>query len=182
VHRFLLVLTVAGSLLSFSACQPTDYTATAPDTLNTRFYCNDPEAVNYNWGFPGRPDSSICRYPSDYFSGTFSYFDSIYLADGKFDSAGSLRRYMLSLQGINRRQFSVSGFCAGGSLLLTGSRYFTASFDTTTLRGQPFCRMQDTISGTITRRLEDTTRLRISFTVVSDTGTATHRGTAYRVQ
>ena len=182
VLRPLLILAVISTLLSSSACQPTDYNVAAPDTLNGRIYCNDPEAVNYNWGFPGRPDSSLCRYPSDFFSGSFSYVDSIYLADGSFDSVGSLRQYPLLLQGLNRRQFSLSGFCTGGSLRLTADRYFNASLDTTTLYGQPFCRAQDTISGTVTRRLEDSTRLRIFFTVISDTGTSTHRGTAYRVQ
>lgn len=163
------------------SCKPTDYSATAPDTLGTRFYCNDPEAVNYNWGFPGRPDNSLCFYPSDAFAGRYQYTDSIYLDDGSFDSARSLRTYPLTLRVIDRQKFSLSGFCSGGdSLRLTATRFFRATIDTTTANGQLFCRSQDSVLGTFSRTLEDTSRLRIELRVVSDTGTTIHRGTAYR--
>jgi hypothetical protein len=164
----------------FSSCKPVSYTVPAPDTLLTRFYCNDPEAVNFNWGFPGRPDNALCFYPADVFTGTYRFIDSIYFADGKLDSAGSLRQYMLNLVPLSRRQFALYGFCSSDSLRLSADRFFRASLDTTALKGQIFCRQQDTVSGNITRSLEDSTRLSIFFTVVSNMGTATHRGTAYR--
>ena len=167
--------------ISATSCKPTDYTATAPDTLAGRVYCNDPEAVNYNWGFPGRPDNSICRFPTDFFSGTYDYIDSLYFPDGSLDSAGSLMRDTLRLRALDRQRFSLAGFCAGGDTVrLTANRFFRASIDTLLGAGQRFCRVQDTVSGTVVRTLEDTTRLRIFFTVVSDTGTIMHRGTAYR--
>lgn len=167
--------------ISSFSCKPSDYSATAPDTLATRYYCNDPQAVNYNWGFPGRPDNTVCRYPTDFFNGTYGYTDSIYFPDGSFDSAGSVARYTLRLRAIDLQRFSLVGFCTGGdSLRLMASRFFRATIDTVVGPGQRFCRAQDTVSGTIVRTLEDTSRLNVFFTVVSDTGTTTHRGTAYR--
>ena len=163
-----------------SSCKPADYSATAPDTLGTRFYCNVPEAVNYNWGFPGRPDNSLCFYPSDLFAGRYKYTDSIYI-EGSLDSAASLSTYTLTARALNRQQFSLAGFCAGGdSLRLTATRFFRATIDTTTINGQTFCRPQDSVLGLFMRTLEDTARLRIELRVVSDTGITVHRGTAYR--
>lgn len=168
-------------IFSIFSCKPTDYSAAAPDTLSTRFYCNDPEAVNYNWGFPGQENNSLCFYPSDAFAGRYEFTDSIYQDDGSFDSAGSLRTYALTLRVLNRQQFSLSGFCAGGdSQRLTATRFFRATIDTTTVNGQALCRPQDSVLGTFTRTLEDTSRLRIELRVVSDTGITIHRGTAYR--
>lgn len=163
----------------FTSCKPESYSATAPDTLNHRFYCNDPEAVNYNWGFPGKQDNSICRYPTDFFTGTYRYIDSVYLSDGSFDSAGSLAQYILSFQTQSRQKLALYGFC-GDPLSLTAGRYFRATLDTSILGGQLSCRALDTISGSISRSLEDSTRLLVSFNIVSDSGVAAHRGTAYR--
>jgi hypothetical protein len=181
-HRlFLPGLLFGGLLAGFQACKPTDYSAAAPDTLNTRFYCNDPAAVNYNWGFPGRPDNSLCFYPSDAFAGRYNYTDSIYLPDGGLDSAASGRTYVLNLRVLDRQRFSLAGFCAGGdSLRLTATRFFRATIDTTLSNGQLFCRTQDSVLGTLTRTLVDTTRVRIELQIVSDTGRTVHRGTAYR--
>lgn len=182
-HRISFAFGIWSFLLGISAfsCKPTDYTATAPDTLANRFYCNDPEAVNYNWSFPGRPDNKVCRYPTDFFNGTYYYTDSVYFPDGSLDSAGSLVRYTLRLSALDRQRFSLAGFCTSGdSLHMTANRFFRASIDTLVGAGQRLCRAQDTVSGTVTRTLEDTARLRILFTIVSDTGTTTHRGTAYR--
>jgi hypothetical protein len=54
--------------------------------------------------------------------------------------------------------------------------------DTTKAFGQPFCRILDTLSGTITKDRFDTTNTKIKFNwkVVSDTGTYYHKGTAVK--
>jgi len=157
---------------------------TAPDTLERRFYCNTPEAVNYNWGFPGRPDSTLCFFPSDIFTGTFLFRDSVYRPDGTFDSAASQTDYLLRFLPLTRQRLALVGFCPGGgtddSVYLTADRFLRSTIDTVAGDGQIACRTQDTVSGTVIRRLGDTTRLAISFEIVSDTGTAAHRGTAYQ--
>jgi hypothetical protein len=83
------------------------------------------------------------------------------------------------------------GFCGPtDSLRFTSERTgLNASADTTiqatdtTLGfGQYFCRIQDTLSGSVSRPQNDTTNsyLFINFTVVSDTGVNFHRGTAVK--
>src|SRR4051812_10618768 len=83
-------------LALFMACKKdADPSAPRPGALDTTFYCNDPDAVNYNWGFPGTPDNSKCYYPSDIYAGTYSFTDSVYNIDNSLDSAGSLTTYLL---------------------------------------------------------------------------------------
>jgi hypothetical protein len=52
--------------------------------------------------------------------------------------------------------------------------------DTTVGKGQLFCRPVDTVNGSLQRDLADTVGLKIAFTVISDTGTRVHYGTATR--
>lgn len=156
-----------------------------PDTdprLNQRAYCNDPTAVNYNWDFPGRPDSSVCIFPSDLFAGSYRFTDSIYFAGGELDSAHSGKEYTLNIARINNTQMRLSGFCDGGQTVpLTGTRtQFRAVVDTVTVRGALFCRPVDTVIGYISRRLADSLNLSVELTVYADTGVNLHRGTLRR--
>ncbi len=166
-------------LLGMASCKPTDnkYNTTDP-RLQTNTFCNDPAAVNFNWGFPGRPDSSVCVYPSDLYKGRFSFRDSVYDQDGYLDSAASQNTYALVISTAGKNAIRISGFCAT-TLTLTAPRTgFQATLDTNAVTGQIFCRPQDTVSGTITRAFSDTTQLQIQFTVYADTSVRTHRGTA----
>lgn len=175
-----LLLLAAG----FSACEKWK-DATPPDNpaLN-KPYCNDPEAVNYNWDFPGRPDSTACIYPSDVFLGTYSYRDSLYRIDGSFDSAGSQITYLLTFHRLDRKRLAVTGWCGGtDSIHLTANRYFKSSADTTASvgTGQLFCRVLDTLSGSVSHKYPgNDSFLLVNFQVVSDTGTIMHRGTAVK--
>src|SRR6218665_3868599 len=60
-----------------------------PDLGLTNKYCNIPDAVNYNWGFPGIADSLVCYYPADVFKGDFILHDSIFGTNDSFISAHS---------------------------------------------------------------------------------------------
>lgn len=148
------------------------------DPRLVRPYCNDPEAVNYNWDFPGKPDNSVCKYPADVFAGRYQFNDSIY------DAGNSLvlrQQYTLTLTARSRSALDITGFCGpGDAIKMTASRFFRASVDTTIEAGQPFCRSLDTLSGYITRTAADDTRLKFFFTVVSDTGLSYHQGTAIK--
>ena len=149
------------------------------DPRLTRKYCNDPEAVNFNRDFPGTPDNSVCYYPADAFKGTYTFIDSIY-SGTKLQAERTLQ---LQLTAGSKVKFTVLGLCGNGSgaMTFTANRQLRAVADTTiTGKGQLFCRSRDTVSGTLTQSLTDSTRLQFSLNVVSDTGTTLHRGTAYR--
>jgi hypothetical protein len=169
--------------VALAGCKAEEETYPPTDPrLGERAYCNSPTAVNYNWDFPGRPDSSVCIFPSDLFAGTYLFTDSIYFAGGQLDSARSGQAYTLSVTRVSRTQMQLSGFCPGGQTIpLTGNRtQFQAVVDTVTLRGALFCRPVDTVSGMLSRSLTDSLNLSVALTVYSDTGVNVHRGTARR--
>jgi hypothetical protein len=177
-------------VLVFFACKKwEDPKGPGDPRIDERTYCNDPEAVNYNWNFPGKPDNTTCFYPTDIFKGTYLFTDSIYSSDNVFDSARSVGSFTLRLVPIDKYRFTVSGFCGlADSLKFTAERAtYRANADstinvsdTTFDYGQYFCRVQDTISGFLFRNRNDSTRLMIEFVVRSDTGLNFHRGTAIK--
>ena len=185
--NFTILLLIAGTLVCFSCKKWTDPAPTT-DPRITNPYCNDPDAVNYNWGFPGRPDNSICFFPSDIFNGTYLFTDSVYLASGVNTGLFVLTQQQ-TLQVIKRSQtkLEVIGFCSSGnSLFVTAHSTFVATIDTTVgdtsiiNKGQLLCRTVDTASGTITYSRVDSL-LHISIQVVSDTGITTHIGKAKKI-
>ena len=153
------------------------------DPRLTNPYRNDPTAVNYNWGFPGKPDNTVCFYPSDLFQGSYLFYDSVYLSpSGLFISADS---FIIKISKISNSKIGVTGFCnSGKQLTLTAGPTYVATMDTTvgdttTMNpGQLLCRIQDTISGTISKDRVDSNLLHINLRVVSDTGTALFVGRA----
>jgi hypothetical protein len=147
--------------------------------LDSTYYCNDPAAVNYNWGFPGIPKDSLCFYPTDVFSGTYLFKDSIYTPEGL--APVMILPLTLNMYKLTKTNLRVTGFCpSGDSLRFTVDRYYKAYGDTTVVSGQTFCNIVDTMSGTMTKYNTNDTILYVDFTVVSDTGTTYHRGTAYK--
>lgn len=176
--------------LALCACQKwQDKQPPEDPRINEKKYCNDPYALNYNWDFPGMPDSTVCIYPADIFEGNYLFTDSLYSADNTFDSAASQQSYALRITRLSINKLAVHGFCSPtDSLLFTAERStFRANADstiqltdTTTGYGQFFCRTQDTLSGFMMLSRTDSTLLKIDFTVVSDTDIRFHRGTAIR--
>jgi len=183
----LLVLMVP--VVMFSCKKWTDPAAPQDPRLDDNKYCNDPDAVNYNWNFPGTPDNSVCYYPSDLFKGTYLFTDSIYNSQSVFDSARSLQTYTLQVLPVGKKALRIVGFCgANDSLQFTAERSTyraladTTIFlnDTTKVYGQYFCRTEDTLSGFFMKNQLDTSILMIDLKVISDTGTYFHKGRAYR--
>jgi hypothetical protein len=180
-RRFFVILTLAVALYS---CKKWKDEAPTPDDRLTRPYCNDPEAINYNWDFPGKPDNTTCFFPSDIFSGTFSFTDSVYNGDLQYDT---FYTYNITLTSVSKSKFTVGGFCQGGKALnFTADRFYKSSADSlmmpdsTFLKGQIGCRTTDTLSGTILADSKGDKTLRINFTILTDTGTAYHMGTAIK--
>lgn len=166
------------ALLVFTSCEKYKDEPGQYDPRLARKYCNDPEAVNYNLDFPGTADNSVCYFPAEAFRGDYTFIDSVYSSPAKLSQQIPLTLHFTAL---SRTKMDISGFCPGSSVLhFTANRALRATGDSSILNGQPLCRPTDTISGTITRTLGDSTMLKISLNVVSDTGITTHRGTAYR--
>lgn len=173
---------IVGILLAvlIGACQKYKDKPAATDPRLTNPYCNDPNAVNYNWGFPGKPDSTTCIYPNQLFVGKYVYYDSIYQADYTF----SYRLIdTLLIFSTSHTSLKMTGFCpAGDTMALTAGVTYVATLDTTEVKGQMLCRAQDTVSGTITKNLTDTVaEVHINFTVYADTATTYHIGTALKL-
>jgi len=175
-----LLIFILGGVV-FSSCKKwQDPSATHPPGLDTMFYCNIPTAVNYNWGFPGTADNSLCFYPTDVFTGSYMMHDSVY-QDTLFLLADS---FLVSINRLSDTTMSVAGFCKNGnSIIMSADLSYTATVDTMvgdslTFRGQLLCRMLDTVAGFISKDKFDTTLLHVTFMVASDTGVATHYGSA----
>jgi hypothetical protein len=178
--RSVLLLIGICSVVLFS-CQKWQDNLSNGDPRLTHPYCNDPAAVNYNWGFPGKPDSTTCYYPTDVFKGNYLYNDSVYLPD---DSLAYVKQYTLQVNALDYTKMTVIGFCGSNHLSFTAGKYAIATADTNAVKGQTFCRTLDTLSGTLTHITNikgDTIWMGINFTVVSDTGSTTHKGTARKI-
>ena len=153
------------------------------DPRLTNPYCNDPAAVNYNWGFPGKPDNTICFYPTDDFKGRYVYYDSIYSESGS--TAGNFlyaQTDTLNIYALSHTKLIIIGFCGTDTLKMTAVT-FTASVDTvvgdtlTATQGQLLCSSNDTVNGTIFYSRIDS-QLHVNLQVVSDTWQYSHIGKA----
>lgn len=184
MNKTLTILLITVATLSVISCKKWVDPAPTTDPRINNPYCNDPEAVNYNWGFPGVPDNTLCFFPSDIFNGTYLFVDSVYQASTGF----FILTQTQTLQVVKRSQskLEVFGLCGTGSLFITAHSNFIATIDTTVgdttifNRGQLLCRTQDTAAGTITYNRIDSL-LHISIIVVSDTGITTHTGKARKI-
>jgi hypothetical protein len=163
-------------------CSKAD-TSKTDDRLSNTTYCNEPEAINYNLGFPGVPDNTKCVFPTQVFKGSYLFYDSVLDADSKFKRVDTLK---LTLAAISNVKLNLTGFCSG-AIALTANRYYKSVVDslpivngsiTTMLSGQYLCgNMKDTISGFITKNQADSTKISIDFTVATDSGIIFHKGT-----
>ncbi|MBC7553481.1 MAG: hypothetical protein H7257_05840 [Taibaiella sp.] len=173
--------------LGFSACKKWEDPAAVSDPRLTNPYCNDPDAVNYNWGFPGKPDNTLCYFPTDLFKGTWLLVDSVYITStGLFIHADSIYLNIYPIAQ-SHTKLAVLGFCGGGDTLkmTAAAASYNAAVDTTlgdslTNRGQKWCRIQDTVNGSIFNSRIDS-MLHITLQVISDTGVTTHLGKARRL-
>lgn len=172
-------------LSSFYACQKSDpYPAASEDDFDSP-YCNDPIAINYNFEFPGYVDNTTCIYPTDVFEGNYLLRDSVYNAEFALDTINEMT---VSFVRISQTELLFKGYCpSGDTVTLTADRYYKASVDSTLIMpdsilmdGQVFCRTLDTLSGTITK-VADSGKIRINFTIVSDTGINYHIGTGIKL-
>lgn len=170
---FVLLAVVVG-------CKKYTDTPGQSDPRLTRKYCNDPEAVNFNRDFPGTEDNSVCIYPANAFQGTYDFIDSVYSGNNVLQKELPLT---LQITAQSHTKMTITGLCGASQstgIAFTAARTLRATVDTTIVTGQPLCRIKDTVSGYIAGNTSDGSRIRFYLSVVSDTGTTQHMGTAYR--
>jgi hypothetical protein len=188
--RGLMAFAVLMSVIIIACKKSDSQNASAADGYNLdNPYCNDPEAVNYNHGFPGKPDNSICFYPTDVFDGVYTFEDQVFYSTEYIFSPEASDTFDITLKPVSRTQMQVFGICKGGEAIkFTADKYYRAVGDSTfvvdslKLPGQIFCNnTKDTVTGIITRTPYSDT-LTLSLAVVSDTGIVYHTGKAYKKQ
>ncbi len=163
----------------FYSCQkwhdPKGYT----DPRLTNPYCNDPLAVNYNWGFPGRPDDSVCYYPTDFYRGRFIYTDSIYLSDNTYSYSKVDTLWFTALSKVD---IEGTGFCSfADSFHFLVDNTIKATLDTVVGGfGPSFCDPTDTVNGYITIDPIDSSLYHFNLTVNGTAGITYHLGSAIK--
>ena len=165
-YLFFIILLVA-------ACKP--YKDPDPITdprLQNSSYCNDPAAINYNWGFPGIPDNSLCIFPTDVFEGNYVWRDSVIDENGDvlaFDSV------FATVSKLDTTRLNINGRC-GYDLKLTADKFLGIVIDSIDGNGQKFCQASDTIIGTgLKTGFSDTTTFSLNYIIISDTGSSIHK-------
>lgn len=168
-----------------AGCSKTNENQSVDEGLFTRKYCNDPEAVNFNHGFPGTPDSSVCFYPKDVFAGSYLVEDSIFNTEFELDT---VLQKTFTFIALNNSNLKLNGFCpTGESIFFTADRFYKAQSDSmffqdsTFIPGQLICNTNDTLIGTINKIEGDTQKIRINWTISSDTGVNFHIGTGQKI-
>ena len=180
---FLLLILV---LVAFVSCEKwEDKPGTGDDRLD-KPYCNDPEAANFNVGFPGKPDNSVCYYPYEFFVGTYQFADSTFYSQDYIFGQNLNYTFDIRRNGTSKQQLLLSGFC-NTDISFTADKYLRAiadstdhPADSTKLPGQIICNPADTLSGFMTIINKDSGIIRINFTILTDTGIVYHTGRATR--
>lgn len=150
--KTVLLLTAALAVLIAASCLKVKNPAPVKPNPNlTNHYCNDPNAINYNWGFPGIPDSSVCIYPVDPFLGKWQLVDSVFHSDSTFNYVDTQTITFESTDDTLHEHLKITGLCNGGNTFLTATanKYRQATIDSMDnhTAGQLFCSPTDTISG-----------------------------------
>ncbi len=182
----IVVLLFIVSVVAMLSCKKWEDPAPSDDPRISNPYCNDPDAVNYNWGFPGTPDNTVCVYGPDLFAGTYKVHDTAYDTEsGLYLAADSSMVTIVKLSNLKAR---VDGLCPSGvSLFITAGGAWQATVDTTVgdslslSQGQLFCRSVDTVTGYLTRDKIDSSLVYIDLTIRTDSATTVHRAKAVKM-
>lgn len=151
---------------------------TAQDLGLKNKYCNNPAAINYNYGFPGITDSSVCIFPSSPFVGRYKFQDSIF---GLSDQMVLGDMHTFEIVSVDTVRFKIVNYCSSAQdIFFKANRYYKADVDSGIALGAwLFCRELDTLRGQLEYNSWDSS-LTINWTVNSDTNVTTHKGKAYK--
>lgn len=146
----LLIVAIIVIVSAVSCLKPEDLPKRQLPPGLTGHYCNDPRAVNYNRGFPGIPDSSVCVYPVDAFVGQWTMTDSVFHADSTFNTVSVRTVSFVSTEDSLLSHLRISGLCDNGmAVLATADKYGQATLDSMDSHnaGQWLCSSADTATG-----------------------------------
>jgi len=180
------LLCVAGlCLLMAASCLKSDDPPPAePNPDLTNHYCNDPNAVNYNRGFPGIPDNSVCTYPVDSFVGQWLWVDSVFHPDSSFNFTDTKTLAFQATEDTLHSHMEITGLCnnPGVPIQITADKYGTALIDSVDKHyaGQFFCSPADTVSGRFRFPLDRRDTMMIELTVHGPSA-GYHKGKAHRL-
>jgi hypothetical protein len=180
--KIVLLLAILSVVVLFACKKYTDPTSPAID-LGDRKYCNDPRAVNYNWGFPGKADKTTCIFAVDSFLGTWSFKDYVLLPSGDTDQIILRNLTFTSTEDTVLTHLAVTGWCGGNTpFYVTANNYGKLTVDTFpgSALGQFLCGTADTINGTLNKAnyLRDT--MKVEITVNNAIGIKYHKGLAIK--
>jgi hypothetical protein len=184
LHKIKTGITLSAlSVVVLFACKKyKDPPATGGDDRLTNKYCNDSRAVNYNWGFPGKPDNTICIYPVDSFLGSWLFTDSVFLPDGSLQTVQTKTLSFTATEDTVMTHMSVVGWCGNIPFFVNANKYRLAYVDTLEegVGGQLLCATLDTLSGTFNKNTGFVNTMKIDLTIINASGTTFHRGEAVK--
>jgi hypothetical protein len=143
------------------------------------YYCNIPEAMNYNHGFPGTPNDSVCIFPIEPFIGSYLYTDSIFNSNNELIQWVPTNFY---ISNVSRSQFALHQFCGNANTLqFRADKYYRATSDSLLEANTPtqlMCNNIDTLTNANLEFFPKDSTLSIALTVVTDSGIFYHKGKA----
>jgi hypothetical protein len=161
-----------GFMASATACKR--YKDPDPQQINlTNKYCNNPKAVNFNWGFPGIEDNSTCIYPADAFVGNYVFYDSLQDATGIFLPEDTLP---VQLTKMSDSSLLINGLCSSTAFMAKASKNLRFNLDSNTTNGQLFCTSIDTINGKGSKELLIDTTIKFTYNILTPSGIKVHKG------
>jgi hypothetical protein len=152
-----------------------DPTPITTDKLTTP-YCNILTAVNYNWGFPGVPNNSICTYPADLFLGTYIFYDSVLNAVAEYVPFDS---NIIEISKVSDSTILIKGLCGSNSSTFSAkaTKNYRFSLDSNTTLGQVFCSNNDTINGFGMKNFYNDSNFKFSYNLINNAIITEHKGT-----
>jgi hypothetical protein len=183
LFRFVMAAIFAVPLLTWYACKKYK-DPEMPDISLDGKYCNNPLAFNFNWGFPGTPDSTVCLFPTDKFTGIWQLEDSIYAPDETLLEVVSRTITFTATEDTLKQHMRISGWCTPSSIAVRANKFGLALTDTLiefSAGAQIVC--NDTLSGSF-YAYPDTVLMpevmKVNLTRNTSEGMRIHRGTAIK--
>ncbi len=182
--KLILLVVVAPALLFFACSKSKDPARpNLGNGLDGRYYCNDPKAVNYNWGFPGHPDNNTCIYPIDSFLGTWAFKDYVLQPNGDTDAVIDRMLTLSSTEDTVHTHIAITGWCGGNvPFYITANKYGKAVVDTFpgSALGQFLCVNTDTLNGNFIKAAYKGDSIKVDLTVNDAAGLKYHKGVAVK--
>jgi hypothetical protein len=171
--KHITIASILGLIITFFACKKYKDPVNPPLNNLTSKYCNNPKAINYNWGFPGSPDNSICIYPADLYAGSYIFYDSLLDASGLYLPFDTIA---VTITKLNDSSISINGLCGTTNFTATALKNNRFNLDTTAQIGQIYCSGADTINGFATKWLWNDSNFKFTYLLINGVNIKEHKG------